>query len=489
MRRVLKDMAAGAGAERSKLVSTYFDTEDRALARQGSVLRVRRHNGHYIQTVKSAGVPGSTPLARGEWEDTIAGDRPDPLASESGRFLTSDIAARVAPVFRTEVARLVTDLSPVPGTHIEAAIDRGAIRVPGKKPGERISEIELELKSGPVTALYDIALRLLAAAPVRLEWRSKAERGYRLAAGRPITRGVHAEPVALDPTLSAEQALQCIGRACLDQILRNEAAIFAGEADGVHQMRVAVRRLRAVLSGFRKMLPPEQRRWASGELRWLADALGEARDVDVFESALIRPAREALPDVAALRVLSAAARRRRRVAYGAARRAVRSRRYTALLLGLMRWFDGRGWRDGEVAPALEQPIGDVVPPLLDKLRRAAKRRGKRFARQSAAEQHKLRIVLKKLRYTSELLGGLYDAGAVDRFTAGLKRLQDELGDANDVRAAQDLVAELARGTNGAIIARAGKIVLAWHQRRVIARQPKIRRHLRRMFDADPFWRG
>ena len=489
VRRVLKDMAAGASAERSKLVSTYFDTEDRALARQGSVLRVRRQNGHYIQTVKSSGVPGSTLLARGEWEDKIASERPDPRALESGRFLASGIAARVAPVFRTEVARLVTDLSPAPGTRIEAAIDRGTIHAPGKKPAERIREIELELKSGPVTALYDVALRLLAAAPVRLEWRSKAERGYRLAAGRPISQAVHATPFAVDPTLSAEAALQRFGRVCLDQILRNEAAIFAGRAEGVHQMRVAVRRLRAVLSGFREMLPPEQRRRASDELRWLADALGAARNIDVFESALIRPAREALPDVAALRVLSAAARRQRRAAYAAARRVIRSPRYTALLLGLMRWFDGRGWRDGDAAGGLEQPIGDIAPLLLDKLRRAAKRRSKGFARQSDEERHKLRIVLKKLRYTIELVGGLYDAAAVEKFIDGLKRLQDDLGDANDVRGAKDIVAELAHGPDGAIIARAGKIVLAWHQRRLVARQPKIREHLRQMFDAEPFWRG
>ncbi len=485
---MLKDLAAGASAGRSKLVSTYYDTEDRALARQGSVLRVRRHNGHYVQTVKSVGAPGSTPLARGEWEDPIGGEHPDPLAGESGRFLTSDLVDRVAPVFRTEVTRLVTDLSPAPGTRIEAAIDRGTIRAPGKKPGERISEIELELKSGPITALYDVALRLLAEAPVRLEWRSKAERGYRLAAGHPITQAVRADPLALDPTLSAEEALQRIGRACLDQILRNEAAIFAGRTDGVHQMRVAVRRLRAVLSAFKKMLPPEQRRWASGELRWLADALGEARNLDVFEGAVVRPTREALPDVKALRVLSAAARRRRQAAYAAAREAIRSPRYTALLLGLMRWFDGRGWRDGEAACVLERPIGDIAPPLLDKLRRAAKRRARGFAGQSAEKRHKLRIALKKLRYTSELLSGLHDARAVERFTARLKRLQDDLGDANDVRAAHDIVAELTRGRDGASIARAGKIVLAWHRRRLVARKPKTREHLRELLAAEPFWR-
>ena len=121
---------------------------------------------------------------------------------------------------------------------------------------------------------------------------------------------MHSVPLVLDPALSGDTALQRIGLACLDQIRRNEAPVMAGLGDGIHQMRVAVRRLRAVLSAFRKMLPSEQRRWASAELRWLADALGEARNLDVFEGAVIRPTREALPDVAALRVLTAAARLR-----------------------------------------------------------------------------------------------------------------------------------------------------------------------------------
>jgi len=295
--------------------------------------------------------------------------------------------------------------------------------------------------------------------------------------------------LALDPELSAEEALRRIGRICLEQILRNEEAIFAGRADGIHQMRVAVRRLRAVLSAFRKMLPPEQRRWASGELRWLAAALGEARNLDVFEGTVVCPAREALPDVAVLRVLTRAARRRRQTAYAAARETIRSPRYTALLLGLMRWFDGCGWRDGKRARGLDQPIGDIAPALLDKLRRQAKRRGKGFARQPAEARHKLRIALKKLRYTGELLSSLYDAQAVDKFTARLKRLQDDLGDANDVRAARDIVAELARGKDGATIARAGKIVLAWHHRRVVAHQLKTSKHLRRLIAVEPFWRG
>jgi len=64
----------------------------------------------------------------------------------------------------------------------------------------------------------------------------------------------------------------------------------------------------------------------------------------------------------------------------------------------------------------------------------------------------------------------------------------DLGEANDVRVAEEIVAELARD-GGATIAHAGKIVLDWHKRRVAEREPKTREHLRRLLAAEPFWRG
>ncbi len=487
LRRALETMAPNGKTAPAKLVSTYYDTADRSLARRGWVLRVRQRDRNFVQTVKSTGIAGETPLARGEWEDPVTSEHPDPQAGNSGRFLTPDIADRVNPLFRTEVTRLVTDLSLAPGIRIEAAIDRGKICARSSGPIERISEIELELKSGPVMALYDLALQLLASVPLQLKLRSKSDRGYRLAADGPSAAAPRAEPFVLDPSLSADAALQRIGRACLDQAVRNEVAILAGGADGVHQMRVAVRRLRAALSGFREIVPVEQRRWASDELRWLAGVLGEARNLDVFESALLGPVRDKLPQV---KQLDAALQRRRRATYTAARRAIGSPRYTALMLRLLRWFDSCGWREGDgAARDPHRPIGEIAPPLLDQRRRAAKKASKGFAGQSPEERHKLRIALKKLRYTGELLGGLYDASAVHKFAERLKQLQDELGHANDVRVGQDIVAGLARaGDAGAIVANAGRQVLDFHQHRLAKRERKVRKHLRRLFHTEPFWR-
>src|SRR5258707_5628454 len=170
------------------------------------------------------------------------------------------------PVFTTSVTRTVIKIEPHPSTQIEAAIDEGEIRTANGSGVEPIGEIELELKSGDPAALFDVALRLLEAAPVRIETRSKAERGYRLlgAAGRP--QAVHVGPVALDPAMAVEAALQRFGRQCLTHLLRNEPVMLAGEPEGIHQMRVAVRRLRSVLSALKPMLPVADYCWALEEL-------------------------------------------------------------------------------------------------------------------------------------------------------------------------------------------------------------------------------
>lgn len=488
--RALEKMARGSRASRSKLVSTYFDTADRKLQRDRLVLRVRSKGRQFVQTVKSAAPAGEDGLIRGEWEDRIAGEEPDRNAPESGPLLSVTAADRLDPMFTTEVVRTALDLSPFPATRIEAAIDRGTIRSAASDAEDRISEVELELKSGESTALYDVALRLLDVAPLRIEPVSKAQRGYRLLDGAAAPEAVHAEPFALDPAMRGDAALRHIGHVCLDHLMRNEPAALAGRPDGIHQMRVAARRLRAVVSAFAKMLPAGQRRAISDELRWLADALGPARNFDVLQSILLRPAREALPEAAGLDALVEAAERQRQAAYAEAMEAIRSTRYTAAMLRLMRWFDASGWSDRTGSLALHQPIGEIAPMLIERRRRVARKRAKKFAKQSAAERHKLRIALKKLRYTSEAFASLYDPDETEDFAKRLKRLQDDLGDANDVRVGHDLVVALAQiSAAGDDIMSAGRSVLDWHEQRIAKHEATVREHLRDLRRAPPFWRG
>jgi inorganic triphosphatase YgiF len=491
--RLLEAKAAGGGAPSRprQLISTYYDTPGCELRRQGLALRVRQRNGHFIQGVKSDPQFAGIGLPRGEWEDEIAGGEPDPQAPQSGRLLDAALGDRLVPLFRTEIGRRTLDLSPAPETQIAAAIDRGRIYALARDAGEAVSEVELELKGGDAAALYDVALDLLAVASVRLERRTKAERGYDLAAGAaPAVAAAHAEPVALDPGLSGDEALRRIGLSCIDQIMRNEAAVCASLPEGIHQMRVGVRRLRAVLSAFARLLPAEERRAVSDEARWLADALGAARNLDVFGKFVVGAAPPNVGQPAGRAALVAAVAQRRETAYAQAVRVVRSRRYTALLLHLLRWFGSCGWRSATVARALDQPIGNLSGAVLDRRLRAVKRRSKGFAGQSARQRHRLRIALKKLRYATEVLAELYPAKACEGFGTRLKRLQDDLGDANDVRVGRDIVADLAgRSERSAAIADAGNALLEWHERRLAERERKLKKHFDRLLDAEPFWKG
>jgi inorganic triphosphatase YgiF len=489
VRRALEAMAGGTGVSRARLVSTYYDTPDHALARRGSSLRVRRVGRRFVQTVKTESEVGE--IARGEWEDAVSGERPDPQAARTGPFLSPEIAGQLRPLFRTEVSRTTIPLAPEPATRIEAAIDRGSIHNGDNTPPAKISEIELELKSGASTALYDVALKLLHVAPLRLEPRSKAERGYRLSEHEEGPRkAVHAAPLNLRAGLSAEAVLQRIGRACLDHMLRNEDAALAGDAEGIHQMRVAVRRLRAILSAFAPLLPRAQRRWASGELRWFADVLGETRNLDVFASDLLRPARAALPAASEFERLARAVERHRRAAHREVIRAISSTRYTEALLALLRWFDGCEWRAAGDARRLDQPLEHIAPLLLDRCRRQATKRSRNFAAQSAKKRHRLRIALKKLRYAAELLGSLYDPAENRRFVQRLKRLQDDLGDANDVRVGRAIVASLPHNSGGSTsIVHAGRRILSWHKRRLDHNEHRLHQHLDELLSADRFWHG
>jgi triphosphatase len=477
----------------SDLTSTYYDTPDLALHRKQLTLRVRKQGRKFVQTVKAGDVAESDLLTRREWEDPIASSRPDIDAPKTGKRLPDSTREQdLHPIFTTSVNRILIEVELHPSTRIEAAVDEGEIRTADGSGIEPISEIELELKCGDPAALFDVALRLLEAVPVRIETRSKAERGYRLLGAAGLPRAVHAGPVAFDPAMPVEAALQRFGRECLTLLLRNEPVMLAGEPEGIHQMRVAVRRLRSVLSALKPMLPPENRRWASEELKWLSHALGPARNWDIFVASLVRPVSDVLSANQELEHLVRAVERRRHAVFDEAKQAILSERYTKSMLSLFRWFAARGWREqplSEHAALLLAPIANIAPKLIQQCYCRVRKRSKRFAEQTPTQRHRLRIALKKLRYIIEFLESLFDEVQVRTFVNQMKSLQDCLGHANDVRVAYDLLDELLEKTDRDVRAvnRGGGIALGWHERGLADREPKIRQHVHRFRHLNPFW--
>jgi inorganic triphosphatase YgiF len=493
LKRALAGMTPGSVTSQERLISTYYDTQDSALQRQGLTLRVRERGGRFVQTVKAGDLPEAGMLSRGEWEDALAENRPDPNAPQSGAHLPESVASDLHPLFITDVRRTTAEIEPIPGTQVEAAIDEGEIRVVGGGAVEPISEVELEIKNGDAAALYDLALRLLEVAPIRIETHSKSERGYRLVEGAETAPpALHAEPLTLDHDMTVEAALQRIGRSCLAQLLRNEPAVLSAEPEGIHQMRIAVRRIRSALSALNRMLPVADLDWIAGELGWLGGTLGPARNLDVFATELLQPARVGLPDEPGWDDLVATLDRLRRAARDGIREEILSTRYTATMLRLLRWFEACGRRDhlaSEATAQLGSPIGEVAPTLLDRRRRRVRQRSRRFSGLSPRQRHKLRIAAKKLRYTIELFGSLFDKDELQRYVKRLKRLQDDLGYANDIRVAHEFLPELfAQAEPRSPAAHAWVGVLQWHDQILARGERKLREHLYGLNHATPFWR-
>ncbi len=488
-RLALLAMAGRPRPSRSKLTTTYYDTPGDALRERELMLRVRKEGRRFVQTVKARDVSGEDVLARGEWEDRVRGAAPDLDAPHSGGHVRAAVASdELMPLFTTVVERTAFMLRPRQDTEIEVAIDLGAIEVPGGA-SEPIHEVELELKRGDRVVLWDVALRLREIVPCRIGTRSKGERGYALVRGErdepPVLR---AHTVALDRTMALDAALQAAGRRFIAVILRNESAAYQGVAEGVHQMRVAIRRLRAVLSAVRRMLPQEHYRWANGELKWIGGALGPARNWDVFAENLVGPLEGALADAPELETLARAVERHRAQAYDEVRGLIASARYTEAIMRLARWFEARGWRDqpvSEDSARLVAPLRKVAPDLLRRLHKKARRRARHFAQLAPPDRHKLRIALKKLRYTIEFLETIYGRRALRRYMRRLKPLQEGLGRENDVRAAHALAAALAG--DGGRVERAGGVVLGWYGRALSEAEAETREHVRRFRRVPSFW--
>jgi CHAD domain-containing protein len=222
--------------------------------------------------------------------------------------------------------------------------------------------------------------------------------------------------------------------------LRHDPGTRVGEdIEELHDMRVSTRRMRAAIKLFRPFLPVRVLSLNS-ELRWLAAALGEVRDLDVqLEQLEEWEGSVDESDRAALHVLAAGIEKRRVAARKRLLRALDSRRYERLVDRVVRVL-----RQGPGKQPIEgrQPVLGIAPQLIGLKHRKIVKRGKRIDDSSPdAELHSLRIQCKGLRYALEFHSELYGEPA-QRLIRVLVRLQDVLGEHQDACVAADHLREI-----------------------------------------------
>ena len=455
---VIAQSARNRGIVR-RLETRYYDTADHALFASGLSLRVQQQGLRCIQAVRQHGQDGA-------WARLVQGPGPD-LAALDGAALPLPAAllellsaSPLTTVFEARLRRRLRRLA-FSGALVEAAFDEGLIEAPSGQ--EAFASIRLDLQSGDPGVLYEIGMRLLELAPLRPDTASTMRRGYALASGvRPKAEKALPPTVAKD--FVVDEVVGSVLSACQTHLLGNQAVAEDGSrAEGVHQMRVALRRLRTALSLLGREMPSPTMDGLAGEARWLADRLGPARGWDVFLAATLSgPERLGGADFAGLR---AAAAGRRNVAYEEVRETIGGARYGRFQMLLSQWIVRRGWRnevDRDGLAVLAEPATALAARVLCRLHRRALKQGRRFKRLSAEERHGLRITLKKLRYAVEFFLPLcQEAASARRFLGRLAALQDALGLDHDAATTQPLLDALAEESAALGVHRAIGVVAGW----------------------------
>jgi triphosphatase len=429
------------------LKSVYFDSDSRFLRDHGFTLRVRHSGDKRIQTVKAAN-NGAGYFERSEWEQMIEGDQPDlTLVKDTalGAILTNEADRTLKPVFDIRIKRTAYHLNGN-GTDVVMAIDQGKIVATGSSLP--VSEIELELKRGNPSDLFKIARDIINIIPAHLDFRSKSERGYDLIEKSAITVETARDP-ELSPGMTAGRAFTLVGRACLRHLVANVPAMMGRDGNALHQMRVALRRLRAAIVLFSVVVDDDRADAIKTELRWLAQEFGPARNLDTLLVEVIRPLRKQHANDPGLVSISNMFARKRLKSYRHAQEAVQSARFRALILDAAEWVETGPWSTSENAltrARRELPVEIYAALQLSQRRKKIRRRGARIDSLNPQQLHGLRIQVKKVRYATEFFSGLFhgkkSAKRYKTIKSSLTQLQNSLGKINDIVTHKALFADI-----------------------------------------------
>ncbi len=455
----LHKAVATATAAKTRLQAMYVETAGHDLAAAGLALRLRKEGRVWVQTLKGrgdglmqrlehevrlpalpagAGLPQVDPFRH---DGTAAGEalqRVLAAARDAGRSDT------LQTLYRTDIRRLHRRVRHG-GAVVEIALDHGRIHA-GAEAAPLLSlpvaEIEFELISGPPQALAALAARWAGRFGLWWDVRTKSERGFRLALGLGRVPATRAQPQVL-PASGLAPALASMVQASLAQALPNLAEIAGAPADApaapehLHQLRVALRRLRTALLLLSDWAPEPALALAL-ETRWreLFNALGAARDADVLASTWM-PRLQAAGAPAVSPTPAQAA--------GDVPSLLRDAAVTVLLLDTLALGLALGGPPAAAAPGGDDAEPASGPPSARAVLRRAWRKAwadaRKYAEAPVAQQHRARKRLKRLRYALEFLAPWLPARSLRRYQRALRRALDALGEHNDLQTARAAFAE------------------------------------------------
>jgi CHAD domain-containing protein len=427
------------------LDDAYFDTPDWRINHAGFTCRVRRKGTSAELTLKSMAETVEGIRSRREVTERLALTEPiEPTCAPGvcGEMLRAVSGRRpLEQLFRVKTNRATFALHDAVSQVAEIAVD--ATTITGGVEEARLERVEVEIAGGSVERARRFVDVMVAALGLKPSETSKFGAG--LAAS-----GHHVPPkkpslgvTEIDAGMSAGEVAYAVLRKQFAVFVMSEPGTRLGEdIEALHDMRVATRRLRAAMSLFEPYLAPRLQAYRE-QFGWVADVLGEVRDLDVqlermadWREGLAEEQAHALDSIDALLVERREAARKRLLA------ALNSRRYESLVSRFATVLKRGSPRS--FAPA-KPPALTVAPALVAKRYRQLRKAGDDIGpRSPASDYHALRIRGKKLRYAVEFFGSLYGRPATE-FAERLTALQDLLGLHQDAEVAETMLAEIANG--------------------------------------------
>lgn len=445
--------------EKKEIADSYLDTGDWRIYRAGFALRVRRRGQAAEATMKSLEEVEDGPRNRREISEVLTmpedGRLDEALRGAEGpvgeRLKALIGGAVLEPLFEVKTRRRSYRLELEGGIAAgEVALDETEIPLEdGEEPVYlRRVEVELDPADGEIELVQPFVEQLRAGCQLTPALSSKYEAAL-LACGLEPPGPPELGPVGVDANSTTGEVAYSVLREQFAKFLSHEPGTRLGEdPEELHDMRVASRRMRAAMQIFAEALPVRSRRLRD-ELKWIAGALGEVRDIDVQLEQSGEWIEAAGPeDQEPLGAMAGVLEERRAAARKRMLRTLDSRRYARFLEAYSAFLRRGPARTNRVA---KQPVLIAAPDLVRGPYRRVRKRGDRIAGDTEAataeDYHKLRVRCKRLRYAMEFLSGVYGerAGSLIRL---LKELQDVLGDHQDAEVAIHQLRELVSSRRG-----------------------------------------
>ncbi len=444
----------------------YFDTADFALHRAGVMLSVRRRGKRLIQTLS-----GPPP---GEPERTIKSFRevrefiPDLMGLEPDLAPEWQVSLKrlaIEPAFVIKVRRRECRLK-IGVSAVHVVIDQGTIASGAHV--RQMSEVKLTLASGQPRTVFEAAACIFKSHRFTLSTMSQATRGFALAIGQPPEFSKFI-PLSLDRQGCGDAAIIQILRGFQNHVLTNhDAAADGRNSEGVHQLRIGLRRLRSALRLLRGIMPPEILGGFLENARSAANDCSAARNWDVFLTETLPKIVDGCKNLGDFGSLQLAAEKQRGEAYNSVRHLLSAEPYVRFHLALGMWIGSAEWQACAMAsPGLSGPVISFATTVLIDSHRRVHKRGEHFRRLSPQALHRLRVAAKNLRYIADSLGSVMEdltrkQKRTRRYFRDLSRLQTQLGYANDMVTTCQLIEALSNDCwSTPAVSQAAGVVVGW----------------------------